>query len=76
VRARPNKVAPRVGARGRRQRRSPDSGATRAAKSAGRRGPLGFSYRDAIRIVRPVSEIEDDNHSLFDSCDEEKGVAK
>ncbi len=47
----------------------------RQATSA-RRGPVGFRYRDAMRIVRPVSEIEDDARSLFDSCDEEKGAAR
>ena len=72
-----NQVTAGVRARGRRQRRSPDSGATRAAKSAGRRGPLGFRYREAMRIVRPVSEIEDDDRSLDqrERCDEGKGAA-
>ena len=42
-----------------------------------RRGPLGFRYREALRIVRPVSEIEDDDRSLDqrERCDEGKGAA-
>ena len=55
-----NKVTPGVRARRRRQRRSPASG-------LGRRGRLGFCCREARKIVRPVSEIEDDDRSLFDS---------
>ena len=56
-----NKVTPGVRARRRRQRRSPASG-------LGRRGRLGFDYRAAMRIIRPVGEIEDDDRSL-DQCE-------